>query len=141
MYTTDHFKGDPIKEIEPIIVHYFQSERVSDGQPSSVTCSLHSFECPTDRNPPLYEDRGSWPPPQPLTQSLTNKGVQLLVTLTADLSSIPRQQMPKRSGADGQMYFHCDFEIRVTFQSAHTTYSLWYNNKCYGAVDAEYAGE
>jgi hypothetical protein len=66
-------------------------------------------------------------------------GAKLLVTLCADLSSIPTIQMPKRPGDDGQLYFVCDFEIRVIFHSAHTTYSLWYNDKCYGAVDAEYA--
>jgi hypothetical protein len=37
------------------------------------------------------------------------------------------------------MYYFGHFEIRINFHSAHTTYSLWYQDKCYGAVDAEYA--
>lgn len=73
------------------------------------------------------------------SESLTAKGVKLLVNLTANLSSIPTQKMPKRTGADGREYYYCAHEIRVTFYSAHTTYALWYDNKCYGAVDAEYA--
>ncbi|ERF69695.1 hypothetical protein EPUS_03687 [Endocarpon pusillum Z07020] len=116
-------KGDAIKETEPVVVNYIDSKMVGYGQLSSIRCNLYSFECPTNRNPPLHVDQGA----------------KLLVTLTANLSSIPTKEMPKHTGADGQTYFHCSFEIRVTFHSAHTTYSLWYNNKCYGAVDAEYA--
>jgi hypothetical protein len=59
-----------------------------------------------------------------LYQSLTAEGAKLLVTLTADLSSIPTKQMLKRTGADEQTYFNCGFEIKVTFHSAHMTYSL-----------------
>ncbi len=119
---------------------------VGYGQLSSITCKLYSFECPINRNPPLHVDQGmcSFTVPKiqwltATTTTTTTTGAKLLVTLTANLSSIPTKRMPKRTGADGQTYFHCNFEIRVTFHSAHTTYSLWYNDKCYGAVDAEYA--
>jgi YHS domain-containing protein len=66
-------------------------------------------------------------------------GPKLLLTLTADLSSIPTDQMSTGAGRDGEMYYICSFEIRIKFHSAHTTYSLWYEGKCYGAAEAEYA--
>ena len=61
-----------------------------------------------------------------------------MVKLTADLSSIPTCLLPKKTGADRKKHFHISYQIRVKFESAHIAYSLWYKNKCYGTVHAEY---
>ncbi len=61
-----------------------------------------------------------------------------MAELTADLSSIPISELPIKKGADRKKYYHIDFQIRVNFEPAHMTYSLWYEKKCYGTVDAEY---
>jgi hypothetical protein len=71
--------------------------------------------------------------------TLKYSGPRALVTLTADLSSLPTDKIPIRLGKDGLLYYVGHFQIRIKFHSAHTTYSLWYQDKCYGAVDAEYA--
>ena len=65
-------------------------------------------------------------------------GAKSLVKLTADLSSIPTRMLPTKKGADGKKYYHITYQIRVNFKPAHMTYSLWYKNKRYGTVDAEY---
>lgn len=41
-------------------------------------------------------------------------------------------------GKDRKSYWKLDYEIRIKFFSAHTEYSLWYNDKCYGNVKAKY---
>jgi hypothetical protein len=61
-----------------------------------------------------------------------------MVTLTADLSSIPTSELPIKKGADRKKYYHIEYDIRVNFESAHMKYSLWFKNKCYGSVNAEY---
>jgi hypothetical protein len=108
---------------------------------SSISFKLYSFEPQWNSDLPMYPNQGkrayqSIPLPVP---GLNLAGAKELVTLTADLSPLPTDQMPQGKGADGQMYFICRYEIRTKFHSAHTTYSLWYDNKCYGAVNAEYA--
>ena len=65
--------------------------------------------------------------------------VKPLVRLTADLSSIRLSDIAIRRGQDGCDYYYLDFQVRVKFFSAHTEYSLWHNDKCYGLVRAEYA--
>jgi len=59
-------------------------------------------------------------------------------TLTADLSSIPTSELSVKKGADRKKYYIINFEIHVNFESAHIKYSLWYKNKCYGSVNADY---
>jgi hypothetical protein len=76
------------------------------------------------------------PPKTHLTDSIT--GSEALATLPADLSSIPLAQLDKRLGADGKEYYVIRYEIRGVFYSAHIEYSLWYNDQCYGKVDAKY---
>ncbi len=62
----------------------------------------------------------------------------MMVELTADLSSIPTSEISIEKGADRKKYYKIVFQIRVKFEPAHMTYSLWHKNKCYGTVDAEY---
>jgi hypothetical protein len=61
-----------------------------------------------------------------------------MVKLTADLSSIPTNLLPTKTGADRKKYYQITFQIRVKFESAHMAYSLWYKNECYGTVHAQY---
>jgi hypothetical protein len=65
-------------------------------------------------------------------------GTRPLATLLAYLSRIPLAQLDKRIGADGKEYYATRYEIRGVFYSAHTEYSLWYKDQCYGKVDAKY---
>lgn len=62
-----------------------------------------------------------------------------LVRLTTDLSKIANSDIPVQVGADGERYYVLSFEIKVKFFSAHTEYSLWYRDREYGKVNAEYA--
>lgn len=61
-----------------------------------------------------------------------------MVKLTADLSSIPTNLLPIKKGADRKKYYYISYQIRVNFESARMVYSLWYKNKCYGTVNADY---
>lgn len=61
-----------------------------------------------------------------------------MVKLTADLSSIPTKLLPIEKGADRKKYYCIDYQIRVNFEAARIVYSLWYKNKRYGMVNAEY---
>ena len=87
---------------------------------------------------PLYPD-GSKFIPESVLQKLTVQAVKKLVNLPADISTIPASTIPIVAGKDGKSYTQFSFEIRVTFASAHTDYSLWHKDECYGAVEAEYA--
>lgn len=60
------------------------------------------------------------------------------VELKAKLSSIPVRALRKVTGKDGKKYYRIDYEIRFKFFSAHIEYSLWYEDICYGTVDAKY---
>lgn len=70
---------------------------------------------------------------------LISTGVRKLVDFYADLSVISASLIPIETGADGKQYYLLDFQIKVTFFSAHTEYSLWYRGVEYGKVTAEYA--
>lgn len=58
--------------------------------------------------------------------------------LNADLSAIALTDIPIRVGADGKDYYILDFQIKVAFFSAHMEFSLWYQGKQYGKVDAQF---
>lgn len=73
------------------------------------------------------------------TSMLILSDVQKLVNLHADLSAISSSMIPIERGSDERRYYKLEFEIRVSFFSAHTEYSLWYKNVEYGKVRAEYA--
>ena len=73
-------------------------------------------------DPPIYRDHG-W---------------RLHVKLNADLGKIPARLLKKSRGKDGKEYYRVDYDIKAKFCSAHTEYSLWYRNVCYGSVEANY---
>ena len=70
--------------------------------------------------------------------TLLTESVTQLVKVEADLSRIPKNQIPKTKGADGKMYYKVDYVIQVTYLSAYTKYELIYGGVNYGLVTAEY---
>ncbi|KAI0095718.1 hypothetical protein GGR51DRAFT_569345 [Nemania sp. FL0031] len=71
----------------------------------------------------------------PIVRSAT---VETLCYLTANLSSIPDDQIDQRLGVDGRMYYYLDFTIESVYHSASTEYTLIYKGKRYDTVEAEY---
>ena len=72
------------------------------------------------------------------TNADTLIGLQNVVLLSSDLSALPVSGLPTKIGADHKMYYYFKFEIRVQFFSAHIGFSLWYDGKRCGSVEAEY---
>lgn len=60
------------------------------------------------------------------------------MVLTSNLSDVPITQVQIVVGADGEKYYRIDYQIKVAFHSAHMEFSLWYKNKEYGKVNAEF---
>ena len=61
-----------------------------------------------------------------------------LVTVKADLSRLPLESLEQKTGVDGEEYYKIEYEVEVTYYSAHTKCELIYDGKNYGAVKAEY---
>jgi len=57
--------------------------------------------------------------------------------LKADVSSIPRSQLTRKRGKNGEIY-KLDFEIEMIIDSATIYLSLLYKGKRYGAVDFDF---
>ena len=113
-------KGDVLDESKPIVLHCQQTRLCIIGPFRSATTSIYVFD---DGVAPMYQDHN----------------VKYLANLTADLSAIHTSRYKTITGADGEKYFEIGFEIRVTFFSAHTEYSLWFSGERFGSVQAEYA--
>ena len=64
--------------------------------------------------------------------------VKKLVSVTADLSSIPLSAFPKVIGKDGKRYYGIEYQIDITYYSVFTKYELIYQGKNYGPVHAEH---
>lgn len=58
--------------------------------------------------------------------------------LTYDLSKISTHRLARQIGQDQKEYFKIDFEIRASFHSAHIEWRLWFENECFGSVQANY---
>ena len=58
--------------------------------------------------------------------------------LNVDLSTVPEESLDRSKGADGELYYRCDYEIEVTHYSASTRYGLVYKGIKYNTVEAEY---
>ncbi|KPI43092.1 uncharacterized protein AB675_2163 [Cyphellophora attinorum] len=114
-------KGDDIDQDEPLISHYVTKRRVVDGPPIVHSTRLYSFNSITDASPPDFPETS----------------MKQLVSLVADLSTIPVSEIPQKLGSDGNMWYVLEFDIRTKFFSAHTEYSLWHDGEQYGKVDAE----
>lgn len=64
--------------------------------------------------------------------------VHKLVEISANLSSVPIQNIPTVRGVDGYMYYQVDIAIEITYYSAYTKYELIHDDVNYGLVTAEY---
>lgn len=69
------------------------TQRVAHGRPTSIR---------TD----IYADDQSLEAPL-----ACNKNVNVLCVLEADLSSIPEEDLNRRKGADGAMYYVVEFQV------------------------------
>lgn len=112
-----------MKETEPIITNWSSHKHVNEGTFTHKIVDLYVYPDRDDIGAPTYPD---------------SPGVKHLTRLHANLSTIPKGEIRVETGADNQLYHVLKFEIHIRFYSAHTEYSLWVKNKCYGRVDAEY---
>lgn len=60
------------------------------------------------------------------------------MSVSADLSRIPLHKIPKKSGADGKVYYVIHFAVEISYYSGYTTYELIHDGVNYGPVAAEY---
>ena len=65
-------------------------------------------------------------------------GVNDLVHVTADFTTIPTSWLDTTMGKDGLLYYKVDFEVQMTCYSAYTKFELIYKGVNYGPVTAEY---
>src|SRR5277367_3728283 len=141
-------KGDITTQSKPFVLPLRDEILVSKGPFKSIEIRIFVFDGSNGRSPPRHPDDGMSTPlvcflpfllsiPQ-LTSLIPLAGPRTLAILSADLSRIPTAQLDKQLGADGKEYYEVGHEIRGVFYSAHTEYSLWYKDQCYGKVDAKY---
>jgi hypothetical protein len=114
-------KGQTIQETKPVAATFYSSQRCALGPIKSVAVRFYSFDGNTI---PKYTG---------------SPGVKHLVTLAADLSTVPIHQYQVITGADQVKYYDLSFQIKIGFFSAHVDYELWVQGKKYGSVSAEYA--
>lgn len=86
-------RGDAVSENEPFYTDFNWSQQVASGRIRKVNMIVYSDR--TDRKAPLSKD-GS---------------VLVLCNLEADLSHIPENQLQRRRGTDGQMWY--DISCRI----------------------------
>jgi hypothetical protein len=115
-------KGNPVTEDKAFIQHFTLVRKVSQGPSRTKNVSLLMCSDPDDVGAPIYRDNQ----------------VKELAQLTADLSCIPAGDITRKFGKDGIEYYVMDFQIEMTYFSAHTEYVLVYNKVRYGSVMAEY---
>ena len=113
-------KGDVLEESKPTVIYCYLTRLCTEGPFQSSISYIYVFD---DGVPPMYKDHN----------------VKHLAILNADLSSIPSHRYKTVTGADEQQYYEIHFQIRATFFSAHTEYSLWFAGESFGSVQAEYA--
>ncbi|KAI0412056.1 hypothetical protein F5X98DRAFT_382999 [Xylaria grammica] len=120
-------KGDNVSEDFPFRKTYYYYWPVRSVR-RSRTYPLVIYADETSRTAPI-ERSGS---------------VKHLCRLTADLSSIPDDDLDKRMGADGRMHYYILFEVEATciYYRFHSLSSVRYTNKHqgkrYDTVSAEY---
>ncbi|KAI0905828.1 hypothetical protein F4823DRAFT_632251 [Ustulina deusta] len=112
--------GDAVSEDFPFRKSYRYTSPVGTKRPRSYSLSI-------------YADETS--PTAPIGRS---SNVKLLCRLSADLSSIPDEQLTKRLGADGRMHYYVEFDIEAVYHSATTQYTLIHKGQRYDSVTAEY---
>ncbi|KAI0010680.1 hypothetical protein F4779DRAFT_576471 [Xylariaceae sp. FL0662B] len=114
-----------------------RGELVSEDVPFKETFSVHrpvsQGRGPTKNTVEIYADQMSTE--APLSRS---DNVQTLCRVTANLDHIPEDDLDKRQGVDGRLYYVYKFEIEAVYRSASTEYTLIHKGRRYDTVRAEY---
>ncbi|KAI4105669.1 MAG: hypothetical protein LQ345_007215 [Seirophora villosa] len=115
-------KGQTVEENKPKQLRY-QRTLSAEGPPPHII-DIWINTCPDTDNlgAPKYK----------------NDRVQSLVLVSADLSRIPLHNIPKKSGADGKVYYVIEYAVEISYYSGYTTYELIHDGVNYGPVAAEY---
>jgi hypothetical protein len=66
------------------------------------------------------------------------KDVTKLAELTADLRTIPEDQIKREPGADGKEHYKMNFDVEMICYSAATSYILIYEGVKYNTVTTEW---
>ncbi|KAI0973835.1 hypothetical protein F4678DRAFT_459322 [Xylaria arbuscula] len=114
-------KGNDVSEDIPFRKNYFHQWPVASIR-RGRTFSMNIYADETSQAAPIGR----------------SSSVKLLCRLSADLSSIPDNQLGTRLGVDGRMYYYLEFDIESVYHSASTQYTLIYKEKRYDTVNAEY---
>jgi hypothetical protein len=133
-------QGDTLIEIEAISKNFYRNNLHSEGRFLEYETVIRISDGINAEDPPT----------QPKTREESSfsfgvvianyvpAGIHLHVTLKADLSKIDEKKLKKIFGKDRKKYYVINYEIRTNFFSAHTEYSLWFKDECYGKVNAKY---
>ncbi|OTB00589.1 hypothetical protein M426DRAFT_65582 [Hypoxylon sp. CI-4A] len=113
-------RGDLVSEDIPFTKDFYISRPVSLGRVNVATLEVYADS--TSKEAPLAQ----------------NGNVQLLCRATANLDHIPEDQLDRRLGVDGIMYYELEFEIEAVYRSASTEYTLIHKGRRYNTVTAEY---
>lgn len=92
-------QGDSVTESRPYSKDFAVIAKVNNGRPKWVLLTIYSDE--TSDVAPLARD----------------EDVKPLCNAEADLTHIPEDQLTKRQGSDGQMYYFVDCEIEIACES------------------------
>ena len=111
-------KGDVVTEAEPVVANFCSMRLCTAGPFRMQTVDFYSC----DGVAPKHKDHS----------------VKHLVTMRVDLSSIPAARYLTIMGADRRQYYKISYQIKATFFSAHTEYTLVFENEPYGKIQAEY---
>jgi hypothetical protein len=115
-------KGNPVTEDKAFIQRFRWIWKVSEGPYRTNVVNLFMCSDPENVGAPICRD----------------DQVKELARLTADLSCIPAGDIAREFGKDGIEYYVMDFQIEMTYFSAHTEYVLAYKKVKYDSVMAEY---
>lgn len=135
-------QGDILREDVPLSEPLCCQQLISQGPFQDLLSTVYVYDENEAEDPPTDPNvRKSKCTLRLLPVSNINKipaGVRPHVFLTSALSLIPKKKLMQRTGKDKKKYYEIMFEVRTNFFSAHTEYSMWYEDVRYGKVDAEY---
>jgi hypothetical protein len=132
-------QGDHLKDDSPISMPYLCYQEVEDGRFKTQERQIYIYDGINAEKPPMYQDQGMYSPC--CNFSTTDEvltGPRRHAILKADLSRIPERRLKRAIGEDGEDYYKLDHDVKAAFHSAHTEYSLWYQNECFGKVEVAY---
>jgi hypothetical protein len=115
-------RGEAVEENKPTPITYYMDYLVANGKPKSL--SIKVWHDPVNSTAPIHK----------------GNGVEILVTLDADLSHLAKSDLNKtiQTRSDGKQYYVVQGSVEATFLSANTKYVLLCMGKRYDTVTAEY---